>query len=259
LYRVQWLGFEGAPNSGFLSVSIPLNSKRKKFLSARHGTGFKFETDNIGNFGFNRLNMAYAAHFNFDKINRLSLGVYGGVIQTSFDPSTATTTNPDPAVLNQANFVAPDASFGAWFNSLNYYFGLSLKNLIPWQWPDPGYQSRHRFHSSFNAGYRFSLGEKISLLPVFIMRIPPRGPLSADLNLQIDYRNMISLGVGYRNTDALIFLVNFKIKEQFSIAYSYDYTLTDIQIPGNNTHELSLRFTTCKPYRPNTVGCTLFE
>lgn len=259
LYRVQWLGFPGAPNSGFLSVSVPIDSKRPKYLSARYGTGFKFESDRIGSFSFNRLNFAYAIHLNFNRDSRLSMGLYAGGVQMSYDPTNSTAIDPDPSVMNQANFLAPDASFGAWYNSENYYFGLMLRNLVPWQWRDVGDGSKYRFHSAFNAGYRFVLGEKFSVLPCAIVRIPPRGPVSADINLQFDYKNMLGGGVGYRNTDAIMFFFNLKIKSQFSITYSFDYTLSNIQIGAKNTHELSLRFTTCKSESNSTTGCSLFE
>jgi type IX secretion system PorP/SprF family membrane protein len=254
LYRTQWVGFEGAPQSGFLSVSIPLNSKRKTYLSARHGTGFKFETDQIGPFSTNRINFAYAGHFNFDKHNRLSLGLYGGVAQTSYDASQTITTNPDPIISNQVSFTSPDASFGAWYNSEKYFIGFVLDNLIPL-----GTDSRHRLHAMMNAGYQFGLNEKISLMPLIMMRYTPRGPLSADLNLHVDYNNLIGFGLGYRNTDALLTFVSLKIREQFSVVYSFDYTLSDIQVGAKNTHEISLRFTTCKPERNRSISCPLFE
>jgi len=85
LYRAQWLGFSGAPRSGMLTLCAPLKSKRNEFLSARHGIGLRFENDRIGQLSTNRLNVAYAGHFNFSRDNRLSLGIYGGVIQMGYD------------------------------------------------------------------------------------------------------------------------------------------------------------------------------
>lgn len=259
LYRLQWVGFEGAPRSGFFTMSVPLKAKRNKYLSARHGTGFKFETDQIGQFNVNRFNLAYAGHFNFTKDNRLSLGLYGGFMQMGYDSKNVHTTLPDPTVAQEASFIVPDASFGAWFNSEFYYFGLSLKNLIPSKWKDIGNTSRNRFHVSFNAGYQFRLSEQLSLLPAANLRIPPKGPVSLDLNLMFDIKNTIGLGVGYRNTDAAIAILNIKIKEQFSIAYSFDYTLSKIQLGGQNTHEISLRYTSCKPPKKATASCPLFD
>jgi type IX secretion system PorP/SprF family membrane protein len=259
LYRIQWVGVDGAPDSGFLSVSIPLQARKRKMLSARHGTGFKFETDRVGQFSTNRLNAAYAAHFNFNKTDRLSLGVYGGIIQTGYDPGNSTTADPDPTVMQQANFISPDATFGAWFNSENYFVGLTLRNVFRSKWIDIGTDSRHRVHLAINGGYRVKLNENITFLPSMIIRIPPRNPVSTDINLYVDYKNVLGLGVGYRSGDAINGVVTFKIKEQFSISYSFDYAVTAIQSVAKNTHELSLRFTTCKPDRSGPAKCPLFE
>lgn len=259
LYRAQWVGFDGAPQSGFVTVSVPLDAKRRKYLSARHGTGLKYENDQIGQFGVNRINLAYAGHFNFTAARRLSLGLYAGVVQMGYNPATVHTIDPDPSVAQEGSFISPDASFGAWFNDENYYFGLTLQNLIPSKWQRIGNDSRYRFHTSFNAGYRLAIRENLAFLPAAIIRIPPSGPVSVDLNLHLDYKNLLGFGLGYRNTDALMVFASLKIKEQFSIAYSFDYTLSGIQQAAQNTHEISLRFTTCKPERVSTSSCPLFD
>lgn len=259
LYRMQWLGFDGAPRSGFLTMSIPLQNQRRRLYGARHGTGFKFETDQFGAFSVTRLNLAYAAHFNFTQDNRLSLGVYGGVVQTGYDPDKVTTHDPDPAVLQQANFLSPDASFGAWYNSANYYFGLSIRNLIPSKWEDIGTQSKYRFHASLTGGYRWKINDNFTLLPGFNLRIPPRSPASLDINLHADYRTLFGFGLGFRAGDAINATLSLKLGDQFSVNYTFDYTLSRIQSVAKNTHELSLRFTTCREDRRNANSCPLFE
>lgn len=259
LYRAQWLDVEGAPNSGFLTLSIPLQTRRRRYLSARHGTGFRFETDRIGGFNTNRINLAYAAHFNFNKYDRLSLGLYAGILQTGYDPSDAITSTPDPEVMQQSNFIDPDASFGAWFNSQNYYLGLILKHLFPNDWRDIGTESRYYSHLLLNGGYRFSVGENFGLVPHINLRFAPKSPLSTDINLYGEYANKIGFGAGIRLGDALNVLLNIKIKEQFSITYSYDYSITDIQKVAKNTHEIGFRFTTCKESKSGTSDCPLFE
>ncbi len=259
LARAQWYGFDGAPQSGFITASIPLRSRRNKFLSARHGTGIKFERDQIGQFLTHRLNVAYAAHFNFTVDNRLSLGIYGGFVQFSYNHANSVTIDPDPTVQNEANFIAPDASFGAWWNGKNYYFGLILQNLIPYKWPAPGTDSRFRFHTTLNGGYRYRASENVSLLPGFIARIPPAGPPSIDLNVMADFKNQVAFGLGYRNTDALIVFASFKFKGQFSINYSFDYVLSSLRPGTINTHEFSLIYSGCKRPSSSTYSCPLFE
>lgn len=259
LYRLQWVGFEGAPRYGFLTLSVPLNARRRKFLSARHGLGLKFETDRIAQFSVQRFNVAYAAHFNFNKTDRLSLGLYGGVVQTGYDPENITTGMPDPVLENQGSFFSPDATFGAWYNSTNYYAGLVLQNLIASKWTSISDDSKNRFHAILNGGYLLELTDDYAFLPTLQLKFAARGKTAIDLGLHIDYRNQFSLGLGFRNSDAVMVFAQLKLKDQFSIGYSFDYTISEIQIGAQNTHELSLRFTTCKPDRKSLTGCSLFD
>jgi type IX secretion system PorP/SprF family membrane protein len=258
IFRTQWVGFEGAPKSGVLTFSSPIKTKRKQYLSARHGMGFRFETDRIGQFTTNRVNLAYAGHFNFDKTNRLSLGLYGGIIQMGYNPNGSVTTVPDPVVSQEGSFLAPDASFGAWWNGENYYFGLMFQQLITSEWPTIGSSSKFRLHPTVNMGYRMKVSEKITFLPSFMLKVPPRGPLAMDLNLMLDFSNRFVTGLGYRNTDALMVFAGFKLSPRFTIHYSFDFTLSDIQQVSSNTHEFSLIFNTCKKENTSTSSCPLF-
>ncbi len=258
LFRTQWIGIDGAPQSGFATASIPLRSKRKKFLSGRHGMGVKFENDRLGQISMNRFNLAYAGHFNFTRETRLSLGVYAGFLQFGFDPSKATTISPDLTVLKDASNVTPDAHFGAWYNGLNYYFGLTLNQLIPSRWP-MGNTARQKFHMMLHAGYRWPINENLTFLPGALIKFPFAGPMVFDVNLNFDVQNMYSLGIGFRRQDALLFNAGLKIKEQFSIQYSFDYTISSLQRVSNNTHELSIGYITCKPENKGTSKCALFE
>lgn len=259
LYRMQWVGFEGAPKSGFLTLSAPLSALRKHELSARHGIGGRIEIDNIGQFSTNRFNLAYAAHYNFNPDTRLSLGISAGFIQFGYSPANSVTIDPDPTISKEASFIKPDASFGAWWNGENYYFGAVCQNLIPSKWQELGTNSKFRFHSMINGGYRFAVNERFTVLPAFLLKIPPSAPLAMDLNLSFDYKNVVGFGVGYRTTDAVLFMAHFKIKQQLSINYSFDFVTSPLRVGTYNSHEVSLTFSTCKPQNSNTTKCSLFE
>lgn len=258
LYRTQWLGLEGAPNSGFFTFSVPLYAKRKQFLSARQGLGVKFERDQLGPFTANRFNVSYAAHFNFSQDTRLSVGIAAGVQQWSFDKGKSTTLVADPVVGESNSVVSPDANLGFWWNGKDYYIGLALSELTRSHWGDISHDSRFKFHTMLNGGYRWLVQEGITLLPSAIVRFPPKGPISADLNLIADFRNQFGIGIGYRNTDAVLAFLNFKFKEQFAIGYSFEYVTSSIGRNEYFSHELSLSFSSCKTVSTKTTGCPLF-
>ena len=259
LYRTQWVGFGGAPKSGMFTLSAPLNAKRKQYFSARQGIGMRFESDRIGQFNTNRLNAAYAAHFNFTRDTRLSLGLYGGIIQLGYDPSSSTTIDPDPTVLKEASFVVPDATFGAWWNGKNYYAGLVLDHLIASRWKNVGLSSKFHFHALLNAGYRFQFTEKFTLIPAVMVKIPSRGPVALDLQMMADLNNQFNFGLGYRNQDCVIFFAGFKINQRLSIQYSFDATVSALRKASSNSHEISLSFNSCRKERNSTSACPLFE
>jgi type IX secretion system PorP/SprF family membrane protein len=250
IYRYQWLTMEGAPEGGVITMSVPLYAKRKYYLSARHGIGGKIEREKIGQFNTMRLNIAYSGHFNFSKYDRLSLGLYGGMVQAAYDPSKAVIHDPDPVIMNQSVTTSPDATFGAWWNGENYYLGLTLQNLIPTKL-GIGSEAKIKMHSYINGGYRFSLQNDFTLITSSIIRIPPKSRVSFDLNLHLDYKNELGAGIGYRNTDAILFFFNFRLADQLMVQYSYDFVTSPlgskvINAPFN-THEFSISFSTCKP------------
>jgi type IX secretion system PorP/SprF family membrane protein len=258
LYRNQWTGFDGAPKSGFFTASAPISTAQKKLFSPRYGLGARLETDKIGQFSSNRFNIAFASHFNFSKLTRLSLGIYAGIVQMGYDPSNATTIQPDPTVMSETNYVAPDASFGAWWNGENYYFGLTVQNLIASKWNNIGTSSYYRLHSTLNGGFRYAFSKSVTLLPAFLLKIPPGGTLALDLNFLLDFNNTVGFGLGYRNTDALLFLVNFKLLDQLSVHYSFDFTTSPLRSNNTYSHEISLSYTTCKSKKTGAVNCPLF-
>jgi hypothetical protein len=72
-------------------------------------------------------------------------------------------------------------------------------------------------------------------------------------------KDVVDLGLGYRNSDAVLFFAGFKINQRFSVQYSFDLTLSPLRNGSSNTHELSLTFSACRPENTSTSKCPLFE
>ncbi|MBP6091171.1 MAG: type IX secretion system membrane protein PorP/SprF [Crocinitomicaceae bacterium] len=258
LVRLQWIGFDGAPKSGFFNLSLPLPAKRQHFLSARQGFGIRFEADQIGPYFTNRYGVSYAGHFNFSQNTRLSLGVNAGIIQMGYDPSKSITIAPDPTISKELSLTLPDASFGAWWNGENYYIGLVLNNLLRSRWTDFGTDARFRFHTLLYAGTRLKVSDKITLLPAALLKIPPAGPVAIDIQGMFDFQKRLSLGLGWRNTDALILFAGIKLNPRFTVNYSADIVLSAINNQARSSHEISLVFTGCVTENTGTLKCPLF-
>jgi type IX secretion system PorP/SprF family membrane protein len=256
LYRNQYINLDGAPTSGFLTFNSPIYRDKKKFLTPRQGVGFKFESEKIGAFNMNRFNFSYAGHFNFTTETRLSLGINAGFRQWVFDRDKITTLVPDPVVNESRSVITPDASIGAWWNGKNYFVGLSFMELTASKWKVG--DSRFKWHSFLNAGFRFKMNENFTFLPFALIRIPPKGPVSMDINAVFNYKNKIDFGLGLRNKDAVIFLIQYKLKENFVLAYSYDHVFSTLGNRLYPSHEISISFGTCRNKAQGSTICPLF-
>lgn len=257
-YRNQWANLDGSPNSGFLTFSVPIYTQRKKFYTPRQGCGFKFESEKIGPFSMNQLNLNYAAHFNFTPDTRLSIGISAGMKQWVFDKNKLTTWDPDPAMQQSNSDVSPTAGFGFWWNGKNYFVNLGFSEVMRSKWDGIGTDSRFRLHTVLNGGYRYAMNERFTLLPYAIFRFPPKGPPSFDLNVIVNYVNKLDIGIGLRNTDAVNAVIQVKLKENFSIGYSFDYVLSKLGRNQFFSHEFTLGFGTCKAKSTSKTICPLF-
>lgn len=257
-YRFQYTGVEGMPHHGKFSITSPIPSKRKDFLTARHGVGIQLETERIGIFITNRMNFAYAAHINFSQDNRLSVGIDAGVKQLSVNMAKVTTEEFDPTLHQYASNWMPDANIGLWWNSKNYYVGLVFRELLMSKWRNIGLESRYNMHIYLNGGYRFVGKNGFSFYPMMLLKMPIKGRISSDIVMLFDHNNVFSYTVGFRTSEAVMVGFQVKIKEVFGISYSFDYVFNKVGGFKNSTHEIGLTFSGCRSYVKTRTGCDLF-
>jgi type IX secretion system PorP/SprF family membrane protein len=261
LYRQQWLGIPQAPSGGFFTLSARLGRDKSRVVrSVHHGIGFRFEHDAYGPFRHNRVNLAYAMHIPIQKQLTLSMGLALGLDNLAYDATKVSSINPDPAVQqSQFSFMAPDAAFGAWLTGNSFFAGVTMQNLIPLDY-GIGFESKKRFHLTVNGGMRIGLGgDNFSLLPVLLFRFPPRGPVGIDVHAMLDYRNILTFGVGYRRQESVLFLARVKFLGYFSLAYSFDLITNKLRGNMGHTHEISIGISTCKSKSTSSTICPIFE
>ncbi len=257
--RGQWIKMDGAPATGWVTISAPLKAKRNHYLSARHGLGATVNYDQIGAFKQISLMMAYAGHFNFSKDERLSLGLALGATQLAFDLDKAKPLFADPRINGSAVELKPTATFGAWWNGKNYYAGLSLYQLVPQKWKTIGSDAKSSIHGMVNGGFRQPLNQEWTLLPSLYVGFTKAAPVDLQLQVLFDYKSRFTTGIGYRNTDAIIGFLGFRFEERWRVSYSYDFILSALRPGTFHTHEITIGFSPCKVARSDQQSCPMFE
>lgn len=260
-YRFQWIGIKGAPNSGYVSFSSGIKSKNKSYLGVKHGVGGIIERDDIGLFAKTSFNFAYSFQYNFTRELKLAIGLSMGAYIFDFKGNNANTLAPDPSLTGRSNkLYGPSAILGVWMNGREFYWGATVQNLVPLKWKGIGYNSKMQTHFTLNAGYnaRFA-GDEMSIVPSVLMRIPPKGPLSLEINVLYNYKNLFSIGLLYRTVDAIGAMFRFRFLNYMSVSYSFDFVTSKMGPNTAYTHEISIGFSTCKSKSDNPTGCPTFE
>lgn len=257
--RGQWINLAGAPVTGFLTINSPLRAKRRKFLSGRHGMGGLVCYDQIGPFQNIQVQLSYAGHFNFTIDNRLSLGLAVGAKQLAFDIAKAKPLDPDPAINGSATQILPTATFGAWWNGKKYFIGFSIYELIPQKWNGIGTDARSKMHTMFNAGYKMQINPKLIFFPAIYAGFVPNSPVDLQLQASLEFNRRWWVGLGFRNTDAVIGMIGFKFLEKWKAGYSYDFIVSKLRPGTLHTHEITLSFSPCMQRVEQQTSCPVFE
>lgn len=262
-YRQQWVGFEGAPTTGWASLHGTLRKKGKPFQANKHGVGMFVEADQAGNWGYTRFLLAYAYHIQMSQDYYMSLGVFGGVQQMKFSAGESFLLEPDdPAIAGRASvLVAPEITPGIWFYSRKAWAGMAIHQALGNAMNGIGVDARLYRHVMLSGGYKYRLGKNTAFIPSALLKFAGGAPAALDINAMVEYKRTIALGVGYRGGDAVSFLMKVGFMKFFQLGYSYDVTTSRLRVAGNNTHEIILGITPCSKegQSKRMINCPAFD
>lgn len=248
-YRNQWMNIDGAP--------VSQNIIADGAYSKKVGWGAQIENDRIGAQGRLSFLATYAYRIYFSKEARLSFGLSGGAERYSISRGDLTTVDPnDPVVMSLSeNRWRPDARFGMFYNTGQFYAGVSAANVFSNLAFDDRAMIRVQRHYFLLAGYLFNLSENIKIKPSLLVKEDFHGPSNLDLNAFVLFQERLWTGISYRtgyalpwrkldndivNRDAIVAAAEFYVNPSFRIGYSYDFDIAGLK--SYNTHELSLGY-----------------
>ena len=241
--RYQWLGFNDAPRTFLASVNLP-------YRPGKVGLGGYIYTDITGPLVRSGASLAYAYHVELGNELKLSMGVFGGVMQYKIDGARIILADEDERYLFEGmeTSLVPDASFGVNVYSERGFFGFSFNHLFHNRLntkvfsstsPSFGYLKNHMFLS---AGYRFEMSSEIELEPSFLVKIVNPLPPQLDVSARVFYQKEVWLGLQYRLKEAFVVTVGYDYKQRLQIGYSYDFTMSNIKRYSSGSHEVMLGY-----------------
>jgi type IX secretion system PorP/SprF family membrane protein len=258
-FRNQWVGFEGAPKTTYLSGETSLfkgKKKRRRGPQPFHGAGGYLYSDKTGPTSRSGVQLSYAYHLPLSKTLYSSTGVFAGIQQFGFDPNKIQLANNsndlDPASRQgNLNALLPDLSIGTYLHDDNFYTGVSLFQVLGnkiFSFENAHSPSRLYRHLFISGGFNADLSKNFTLSPSVLVKYVDPAPWQTDLNVKgtyhfskrrrTPYDDKIWGALSYRTQDALVAIFGFHFLKQYELSYSYDITTSAVRHYSSGSHEI---------------------
>ncbi|GGG74305.1 membrane protein [Parapedobacter pyrenivorans] len=267
--RSQWVGLDGAPRTGLLSIDGVVDPVNK-----RHGLGLQVTADRLGPQSATSAyaNYAFRLRLNEEDTQRLSFGIGAGVTQYSLDGALLEPTDGGDQIIPAgkiSNWV-PDVRFGVYYYNPKWYAGVSVMDLLSgdqsnniFRWDNTTTDNiRRKRHLYFIGGALFNLNRGLDFRPSLLVKEDFRGPTSLDVNAMFIFGKRFWLGAGWR-TGVTVFkreygrvsghslsgrnsfsaVTQIYVTDALRIGYSYDHIVSRLSSVQNGSHEITLGIT----------------
>lgn len=243
MLRSQWAGVEGAPETKTLSFDMPIRNRKL-------GIGMQFFNEKVGVSNLSGGFISYAYRI-FMENSTLAFGLQAGASHFKADLTSVDLGDQiqDQTFLQNTNEVYLNFGTGAYYNSRNFYLGLSMPHLfkntlnnIDVSAITNGEIKRQYLHVFIASGYVVELDKDFKIVPSFLFKGIQGAPVQIDFNANLWIKDSFSIGAQYRSSSSIAAMMEVQISPQIRVGYSYDRSLTKLANFNSASHEIMLRY-----------------
>lgn len=238
LYRTQWVGLDGAPETSTFSVNTPLNNSDL-------GLGVSLVNDKIGPTNENTLSADLSYTVPTSETFKLSFGIKGTANLFNLDVNKLSFEDQgDPQFQDLKNKISPNIGAGVYWHSDKAYVGLSIPNFIETNRYSNNDNAifKDKINYYFMAGYVFDIDYYVKFKPAVLTKMVQGAPLQVDLSGNFMFNDKFVLGLAYRWSASVSALAGFQVSDGLYIGYGYDHETTRLRKYNSGSHEIFLRF-----------------
>ncbi|PCE63618.1 hypothetical protein B7P33_15120 [Sediminicola luteus] len=241
LYRNQWVGVDGAPESATLNAQAPIGE-------SGIGLGLSIVTDKVGPTQETAFDIDFSYTIPLNVAADLSFGLKasGHLLDVRF--SELNSYDPDDAVLQNDihNRFSPNIGAGLYYHTDRFYLGLSVPRILETEHFDSSSlaTATERMHWYLITGYIFEANPNLKIKPALLTKAVKGAPLQVDMSLNFMLRDRFVLGAAYRWDAALSALAGFHIGDGLFLGLAYDREVTELGNTAFNdgSFEVILRY-----------------
>ena len=233
VHRSQWVGWDGAPTTQFLSVHAPISRKRI-------GIGGNLSYDRIGS----RTNFTAMANFAYhmqlnSKSLRLALGASAGLFSNQYNfTSLIVTDQTDPTFLTANSSLKPNFGLGAYLYSNRAYLGISVPHILESSIDENTSNSFLQRHIFAAAGYAFPISTVFDLKPSVLVKYTANAPTTVDFNLSAYFYKRFWVGGLFRMNESIGVNTSYQINDKLMLGYAFDFPFNKLNYKNWGSHEI---------------------
>lgn len=238
LYRTQWVGLDGAPETSTFSVNTPLNNSDL-------GLGVSLVNDKIGPTNENTLSADLSYTVPTSETFKLSFGIKGTANLFNLDVNKLSFEDQgDPQFQDLKNKISPNIGAGVYWHSDKAYVGVSIPNFIETNRYSNNDNAifKDKINYYFMAGYVFDIDYYVKFKPAVLTKMVQGAPLQVDLSGNFMFNDKFVVGLAYRWSASVSALAGFQVSDGLYIGYGYDHETTNLRKYNSGSHEIFLRF-----------------
>lgn len=226
LYRNQWLGLDGAPETQTLNLHTPLGYRGV-------GLGVSVVNDKIGPTSETYFDVDFSYTIYTSVEGRLSFGLKASAHMLDIRFSELDEFEIDPQLTLQQdiqNKFSPNIGAGVYYHTDRFYTGLSAPRILETTHFDEASVSTaaEQINLYFITGYVWDLNPFLKFKPTLLTKMVQGAPLQVDLSANFMFNEKFIGGVAYRWDAAFSGLFGFKVSDEFFIGLAYDREITDL-------------------------------
>lgn len=243
LYRMQWMGIPGAPQTFFVAADMPL-----KLGKTNHGVGLVMSTEGIGLFRNTHVSVQYAYKTKLFG-GTLSVGLQAGMVNQVFNgdsvhiPSSEYHQQVDGAIpTKKVDAMGLDMNIGVYYTHKKFYVGFASTHIT-----EPELQLEENAYTfigrAFNltGGYNIQLKNPLYELQPSVFLKTDMTSFQADVTARLVYNKMFNGGISWRVNESVVFLLGATFG-RFQAGYAYDFPTNALLQGSSGSHELMVRY-----------------
>jgi type IX secretion system PorP/SprF family membrane protein len=247
----QWVKVSGAPVTSLLSANTRLGKS--------WGVGGNVLIDKIGMLQLVAASGSVSYGFTIANTHQIRFGLSAGYDQFRVNTDGAIAFDNNDVIVNGGTQSGStiNTEFGVLYQSIKGLEVSASSKQVLESFSNFGYTGLNgyglRRHLVGLLAYRFRLNDNLSLKPSVLYK--GIGNVNQfDVNADLNYKNFINGGLGFRTGVGLIGRVGINIQDLFFIGYAYESPMRNIASYSSGSHEVILGLKLCKKDRTPEMG-----